>query len=160
VAHGINEAINSESEECSSNSDDDKFTLGLGLNKASKRRPAADALDSPQSIQARKREQLKMEIWLELEVYLSYAASTAEDITDPIAWWKERWERFPKVAVWARKWLSVCSILTPSKQVLSICGVVNTARRNCLNGDSITAQVIIHNNLLDVDIHYLCTLLH
>jgi hypothetical protein len=36
VAHGINEVINSESEECSSNSDDDQFTHGLGLNKASK----------------------------------------------------------------------------------------------------------------------------
>jgi hypothetical protein len=64
VAHGINEVINSESKECSSNSNDDKFTLGLGLNKTSKRRAAADALDSPQSIQARKREQLKMEYGL------------------------------------------------------------------------------------------------
>jgi hypothetical protein len=76
-----------------------KSTLGLGLNKASKRRTAADALDSPQSIQARKREQIKMEIRLELEDYLHYAVLTAEDITDPIAWWKERRERLPKVAL-------------------------------------------------------------
>jgi hAT family C-terminal dimerisation region len=128
VAHGTNEVINSESEGCSSNSDDDQFTGGLGLNKASKRRVAADALDPPQSIQARKREQLKMEIWLELEVYLCYAASTAEVITEPIAWWKERRERIPKVAPEARKWLSVCSTSTPSKQVFSICGVVDAAQ--------------------------------
>jgi hypothetical protein len=83
-------------------SDDDQFTFGLGLNKASKRR-AADALDSPQSIQARNREQLKMEIRPELEDYLRYAALTAEDITDPIAWWKERRERFQKVALGAKK---------------------------------------------------------
>jgi hAT family C-terminal dimerisation region len=103
-----------------------------------------------------------MEIWLELEVYLCCATLTAEDITDPIARWKERRERFPKVALGARKWLSVCSTSTPSKQVFSICGVVDTARRNCVNGDSITAQVFIHNNLskLDVDIPYLSTLLH
>jgi hypothetical protein len=50
VAHGINEVSNSESEECSSNSDDDQFILGLELKKASKRRAADDALHCPQSI--------------------------------------------------------------------------------------------------------------
>jgi hAT family C-terminal dimerisation region len=97
-------------------------------------------------LQARKREQIKMEIRLELEDYLHYAASTAEDITDPIACWKERRERLPKVALRTRKWLSVCSTSTPSDRVFSICGVVDTAVRTCLNGDSITAQVFIHNN--------------
>jgi hAT family C-terminal dimerisation region len=123
----INEVINSESEECSSNSDDNQFTLRLGLNKASKRRAAADTLDSPQSIQARMRQQLKMAIRLELEDYLHYGESTAEDITDPIAWWKERRERFPKVALGARKLLSVCSTSALSKRVFSNCGVVDTA---------------------------------
>jgi hAT family C-terminal dimerisation region len=42
-------------------------------------------------------------------------------------WWKERKDRFPKVALAARKWLSVCSTSTPSERVFSICGVVDTA---------------------------------
>jgi hAT family C-terminal dimerisation region len=102
-----------------------------------------------------------MEIRLELEDYLRYAASTAEDITNPIAWWNERRNRLPKVALGARKWLSVCSTSTPSERVFSICRVVDMARRNRLNGYSITAQVFIYNNLskLDVYIHYLSTLL-
>jgi hypothetical protein len=99
MAHGIIEVIKREPEEYCSNSDDDQFILALGLNKTSKQRAAADALDPPPSIQARKREQLKMEARLELEDYLCYAVSAAEDITDPIVWWKERRERFLKVAL-------------------------------------------------------------
>jgi hAT family C-terminal dimerisation region len=68
-----------------------------------------------------------MEILLELEDYLHYAALTAEDITGPIALWNKRRERFPKVVLGARKWLSVCSTSSLSKRVFSICGVVDTA---------------------------------
>jgi hypothetical protein len=39
--------------------------------------------------------------------------------------------------------------------VFSICGVVDTARRNRLGGESISAQVFVHNKLskIDVDKH-------
>jgi hAT family C-terminal dimerisation region len=104
---------------------------------------------------------MKSDIQMKLEDYMRHTASSASEIADPIAWWKERKDRFHKMALAARKWLSVCSTSTPSELVFSICGVVDTARRNRLGGESISAQVLVHNNLIkiDVDKHTLATLL-
>jgi hypothetical protein len=56
----------------------------------------------------------------------------------------------------------VCSTSTQIEQVFVIFGVVDTAQQNCLNSDSITVKVFIHNNLskLGADIQHLSMLLH
>jgi hAT family C-terminal dimerisation region len=154
----VNEMQAIDSSECSSSSDDEQFTLGLG--KPTKRR-AETVVYSPQTQYRQRKDQMKSEIQMELEDYMRHTASSASKITDPIARWKERKDRFPKVAPAARKWLSVWSTSTPSERVFSICGVVDTARRNRLGGESISAQVLVHNNLskIDVDKYTLATLL-
>ena len=62
---------------------------------------------------------------------------------DPLLWWKEKWNNYPRVSLAARKWLSVCSTSTPSERGFSIYGIVDSVKRNRLKGNAVAAQVSI-----------------
>ena len=98
-------------------------------------------------------EREKIAVKHEVEAYIRDASAGAggKDL-DPLLWWKEKRNNYPRVSLAARKWLSVCSTSTPSERVFSICGIVNLAKRNRLKGNAVAVQVFLYNNLDALDL--------
>ena len=87
----------------------------------------------------------------EVEAYIRDASATGNDL-DPLLWWKEKRNNYPRVSLAALKWLSVCSTSTPSERVFSMCGIVNSVNRNRMKGNAVAAQVFLYNNLDALDL--------
>lgn len=95
------------------------------------------------------RAKLKVNLVQELKAYL-----LEDDCKgNPLEWWRQHCFRFPNIARVARKWLSVTATSTPSERVFSICGLVDSCKRSQMLGESIEAQVFVHNNYDEC--HYL-----
>ena len=89
----------------------------------------------------------------EVEAYIRDAsASVIGNVLNPLLWWKNKRNQYPRVSLAARKWLSACSTSTPNERVLSICDVVKSAERNRTMGSAIAAQVFLHNNFDALDL--------
>lgn len=91
-----------------------------------------------------KKAQLKVVIMQEVQAYLVETEHVQN--CNPLEWWRVSSAKYPNVAACARKWLSVPATSTPSERVFSICGLVSTCKRSRLIGESIEAQVFLHNN--------------
>ena len=89
-------------------------------------------------------ERTKIHVTHEVQSYLLGIQSLHNP--KPLKWWSVNNTKYPLVAKAARKWLSVPATSTPSERVFSICGIVDTAKRTRLLGESVEAQVFLHNN--------------
>ena len=119
--------------EVSSISSEDNFDLDFN-------KPASDSLSTEAQYDL---ERAKLNVSLSQEV----KAFLLEDCRDnPLNWWNQNCSRYPNIARVARKWLAVTATSTPSERVFSICGLVDTAKRSKMLGESIEAQVFVHNN--------------
>lgn len=117
----------------SSNSSEDDFDLDFN-------KPASNSLSTDAQYDL---ERAKLNVNLSQEVQ----AFLLEDCKDsPLNWWNRNCFRYPNIARVARKWLAVTATSTPSERVFSICGLVDTAKRSQMLGESIEAQVFVHNN--------------
>lgn len=102
----------------SDDSDEDNdvdFILKLTGSRISK------ATNYDKSPETRRQEQMEREniaVKHEVEAYIRDASAGAggKDL-DPLLWWKEKRDNYPRVSLAARKWLSVCSTSTPSERV-------------------------------------------
>ena len=88
------------------------------------------------------RAKLKVSLVQELKAYLLEENCKG----NPLEWWRQNCFRFPNIARVARKWLAVTATSTPSERVFSICGHVDSCKRSQMLGESIEAQVFVHNN--------------
>jgi len=106
---------------------------------------------SPETLRQEQMEKEKISVKHEVEAYIRGASAGGKDL-DPLLWWKEKRNNYPRVSLAARKWLSVCSTSTPSERVFSICGIVDSAKCNRLKGNAVAAQVFLYNNLDALDL--------
>lgn len=103
-------------------------------------KPASDSLSTDAQYNL-ERAKLKVSLSQEVEAFV------LEDCKEnPLNWWNQNRFRYPNIARVARKWLAVTATSTPSERVFSICGLVDTAKRSKMLGESIEAQVFVHNN--------------
>ena len=66
---------------------------------------------------------------------------------NPIVWWKESSSRFKTLAKLAHKYLCIPATSFPSERLFSIAGCVVTARRACLDPDSVNMLCFLKSNL-------------
>ena len=70
---------------------------------------------------------------------LNVSASANSNYWDPLLWWKDERNKYPKVSLASDKWLSVYSTSTPSERLILICGIVNSAKCNRTKKNTIAA---------------------
>lgn len=116
--------------------EDDDFNFDFTRKKIT-----SDSISGDAQYELRKAK-LKVSLVQEMKAYL-----LEDDCKDnPLEWWRLHCFRFPNIARVARKWLSVTATSTPSERVFSICGLVDSCKRSQMLGESIEAQVFVHNN--------------
>jgi len=131
------------------NSDDEDFTF-LWAGSSTSAGMSENVTKSPKTQMQNDIEKETIAVKHEVEAYIrgaSASASVSGNGLNPLLWWRDKRNQYPRVSLAARKWLSACSTSTPSARVLSICDVVKSAERNRTMGSAISAQVFLHNNL-------------
>jgi len=133
------------------NSDDEDFTF-LWAGSSTSAGMSENVTKSPKTQMQNDIEKETIAVKHEVEAYIrgasaSASASVSGNGLNPLLWWRDKRNQYPRVSLTARKWLSACATSTPSARVLSICDVVKSAERNRTMGSAISAQVFLHNNL-------------
>ena len=75
-----------------------------------------------------------------------YLTETVLDIPDPLLWWRENASRFPALCEFARKYLCIPATSVPSERIFSESGNIVTAKRSCLQPDTVELLTFLHNN--------------
>jgi hypothetical protein len=76
---------------------------------------------------------------------VSRAQANAWD--DPIVWWKDHAENFPRMARLAKKYLAVPASSVPSERLFSSAGNFAQKRRGRLFPDTLEREVLLHHYL-------------
>ncbi len=67
-------------------------------------------------------------------------------MTDPLVWWRNNEERFPKLSKLARKYLAIPATEVSSERVFSAAGLTLTTLRNRLDPDTVDQCLFLHKN--------------
>jgi hypothetical protein len=77
---------------------------------------------------------------------LEAAPGAARHIADPLAWWKARQAKYPRVAKLARRFLCLAATSVPAERAFSKAGWIVSKRRCALSNDSVSTLSFITTN--------------
>ena len=75
-----------------------------------------------------------------------YNAPNAELQADPVCWWKEHSEQFPKLCKLAQKYLCVPATSVPAERVFSTAGLVVNRLRSRLSSEHVDMLIFLRKN--------------
>lgn len=75
-----------------------------------------------------------------------YNGETATEL-NPLCWWKENSHRYPILSRLARKYLCILATSVPTERAFSSAGNTVSAKRSCLQPDSVEMLVFLAENL-------------
>lgn len=84
-------------------------------------------------------------IAFELQAYLHSGTLDTEE--DPLVWWKQSYQHFPRLAVLAKKYLCIPATSASSERVFSTGGNIVTCLRSSLKPDHVDRLVFLAKNL-------------
>jgi len=88
------------------------------------------------------------EVDIELDIK-KYLRSPCEDRnnTNPIDWWLNQGQNYPKLAKLALKYLCIPATSTPCERLFSIAGCTYSARRSQLKDETARSIIFLHQNM-------------
>ncbi|XP_065368779.1 E3 SUMO-protein ligase ZBED1-like [Calliphora vicina] len=66
---------------------------------------------------------------------------------DPLTWWKERKQLYPRVYIYALKRLCIVATSVPCERIFSATGQIINERRTLLKPNKVSSLVFLHNNM-------------
>nr|XP_054762973.1 E3 SUMO-protein ligase ZBED1-like [Lytechinus pictus] len=81
----------------------------------------------------------------EVDAYLQRPAPPRA--TDPLLWWRDNEDAYPRVAQLAKKYLTLPATSVPSERVFSSAGNIVNKKRSCLEPENVDLLVFLKGNL-------------
>ena len=91
---------------------------------------------------------------LERELHSFFNEDPAELETDPLVWWKENENQYPKIAKWAKRLLGAPPSSVESERLFSIEGNIYTPKRNRLTAENGETLMLLNFNLRAFNFDY------
>jgi hypothetical protein len=69
---------------------------------------------------------------------------------DPLQWWKQHQQLYPRLAGLARKYLAVPASSVPSERIFSSAGHFDKRHRSQLDADGLEREVLLHHHFTEL----------
>ncbi|XP_053382048.1 E3 SUMO-protein ligase ZBED1-like [Mercenaria mercenaria] len=80
----------------------------------------------------------------------SYLSEKMVSGTDPLLWWRDNEERFPKIAIVAKRVLAVPATSVPSERIFSATGLLINKLRNRLSSEIVDSIFFLNKNEVNI----------
>ncbi|XP_045158580.2 E3 SUMO-protein ligase ZBED1-like [Mercenaria mercenaria] len=80
----------------------------------------------------------------------SYLSEKMVSDTDPLLWWRDNEERFPKIAIVAKRVLAVPATSVPSERIFSATGLLINKLRNRLSSEIVDSIIFLSKNEVNI----------
>ena len=91
-------------------------------------------------------ERIKAEVEREMNNYIAIEVDPST-VGNPLVWWKDNQEHYPRLARLARKFFCIPATSVPSERAFSVAGHVVNEKRACLLPENVNMLVFLGANL-------------